>query len=169
MKTLEERLRAIEDKFEIYDLIASHPPSADTAARDFVRSVWVEDGTFDREGEISHPGAAAATPAPSHDAHARAIDTGLAHFAGLPNVRIDGDRATAVTYLQILVPNRHGQTLEVPNHGSSKGFVVYRVSANHWDFVRTPEGWRIKGRSLRILDGSPEARDILRGALAVGP
>ena len=31
-KTLEQRLRLIEDRFEIYNLIASHPPSADTGA-----------------------------------------------------------------------------------------------------------------------------------------
>ena len=64
MKTLDERLRKIEDKLAIYDLIASHPPSADTAARDFVRTVWVEDGVFDREGEISCPGAASSANPP---------------------------------------------------------------------------------------------------------
>ena len=30
-KSLEDRIRAIEDRLEIYNLIASHPPSADTA------------------------------------------------------------------------------------------------------------------------------------------
>ena len=30
--TLKQRLRLIEDRFEIYNLIASHPPSADTGA-----------------------------------------------------------------------------------------------------------------------------------------
>ena len=30
--TLEQRFRLIEDRFEIYNLIASHPPSADTGA-----------------------------------------------------------------------------------------------------------------------------------------
>src|SRR5436309_2503634 len=31
-KTLDERIRLIEDRLEIYNLIASHPPSADTGA-----------------------------------------------------------------------------------------------------------------------------------------
>src|SRR5690242_10983101 len=35
-KTLEERVRLIEDRFAIYDLIARHPPSADTGAGEFV-------------------------------------------------------------------------------------------------------------------------------------
>ena len=43
---LENRLRAIEDRFEIYNLIASHPPSADTGADYYTRSVYTEDGVF---------------------------------------------------------------------------------------------------------------------------
>ena len=54
-KTLEERLRLIEDRFEIYDLIASHPPSADTGAGDYTASVWTEDGVFDRGAEFARP------------------------------------------------------------------------------------------------------------------
>ena len=38
--TLEERIRLIEDRLEIYNLIASHPPSADTGASDYTASVW---------------------------------------------------------------------------------------------------------------------------------
>ena len=46
--SLEDRLRAIEDRLAIYTLIASHPPSADTAAANYPREVYVEDGVFDR-------------------------------------------------------------------------------------------------------------------------
>jgi hypothetical protein len=34
--------------------------------------------------------------------------------------------------------------------------------------VRTSQGWRIKSRTLRPLDGSAPAREILRGALEAG-
>ena len=44
--SLEDRLRAIEDRLAIYTLIASHPPSADTAAANYTREVYVEDGVF---------------------------------------------------------------------------------------------------------------------------
>ena len=54
-KTLEQRLRLIEDRFEIYNLIASHPPSADTGASDYTASVWTEDGVFDRGAEFARP------------------------------------------------------------------------------------------------------------------
>ena len=53
-KTLEE-LRLIEDRLDIYNLIASHPPSADTGAGDYTATVWTEDGVFDRGAEFPRP------------------------------------------------------------------------------------------------------------------
>lgn len=165
-KTIEERIRMIEDQLAIYNLIASHPPGADTGAGEFVASVWAENGVFDRGAEFPRPsGRAAIAQGSSNPEHHRAIDQGIAHFAGLPYVRIEGDTAVAISYLQILVPDRVGPVFEVPNHGSSRGFHVHRVSANRWEFVRTSEGWKISRRTLRPLDGTAEARDILRGAL----
>ena len=46
--TLESRIREVEDRLEIYNLIASHPPSADTGADYFTRAVYVEDGKIGR-------------------------------------------------------------------------------------------------------------------------
>jgi hypothetical protein len=165
-KTLEQRLRLIEDRFEIYNLIASHPPSADTGASDYTASVWAEDGVFDRGAEFARPiGRAAIAGGSSNPEHHRAIEQGIAHFAGLPYVRITGDTAFAISYLQILVPDRVGPMFDVPNHGSSCGFHVHRVSANRWEFIRTEEGWKIKSRTLRPLDGTEPAREILSGAM----
>src|SRR5437879_7119802 len=165
-KTLEERVLLIEDRFAIYELIARHPPSADTGAGEFVASVWAEDGVFDRGAEFPRPtGRAAIAGGSANPEHHRAIEQGIAHFAGLPYVRVTGDTAVAISYLQILVPDRVGPVFEVPNHGSSRGFHVHRVSANRWEFVRTAEGWKIARRTLRPLDGAQPARDILRGAL----
>jgi len=48
-RTLEERLRAIEDRLEIYNLIASHPPSADTGADYFIPCL-LRRGRCDRSG-----------------------------------------------------------------------------------------------------------------------
>src|ERR1700736_5459759 len=129
--TLEQRLRAIEDRLEIYNLIATHPPSADTGAGEYTASVWTEDGVFDRGAEFPRPaGRAAIADGSSNPEHQRAIEQGIAHFAGLPYVRVTGDTAFAISYLQILVPDRVGPPFEVPNHGSSGGFHVHRVSAN---------------------------------------
>jgi hypothetical protein len=165
-ETLEQRIRLIEDKLEIYNLIASHPPSADTGSGEYVASVWAEDGVFDRGDEFAKPtGRAAIAAGSAGPEHHRAIEHGIAHVAALPYVRVSGDSAFAISYLQIVVPDRVGPVFEVPNHGASRGFHIHRVSANRWEFVRTAEGWRIKSRKLRSLDGSAPAREILRGAL----
>lgn len=164
--TVEERLRRIEDRFEIYNLIASHPPSADTGAGDYVASVWTEDGVFDRGAAFARPRGPQAVAATSTSAeHRRAIEQGIAHFAGLPYLRITGDAAVAISYIQILVPDRQGPLVEVPNHGASQGFHVHRVAANRWEFVRTAAGWKISRRTVRSLDGTPPARELLAGAL----
>jgi hypothetical protein len=165
-RSLEDRIRAIEDRLEIYNLIASHPPSADTGGKDHIASCWVEDGSFDRgEGLTSPHGRQALAEQVVSPGHQAAIAGGLAHFAGLPFVKIDGDTATVISYLQILVPQSQGEPVEVPNHGASKGFRVHRMAANKWELVRTSDGWKFKRRTLRLLDGSEPARKILREAL----
>jgi hypothetical protein len=98
-------------------------------------------------------------------AHQAAIAGGLAHFTGLPHVRIDGDTAVVISYLQILTPNKTGEPVEVPNHGASRGYHIHRVVTNRWDLIRTASGWKIARRTLRLVDGSEPSRDILRGAL----
>ncbi len=164
-RNLEHRLRDIEDRLEIYNLIASHPPSADTAADYFTRVAYIEDGTMDLgggKGAHGNEAIAAITKKPGHQA---AMAGGLAHFAGLPHVTIEGDTAVVISYLQILAPHPSGEPIEVPDHGVSRGFRVHRVGANRWDLVRTDRGWRIKRRTLRPLDGSEPARELLRTAL----
>jgi SnoaL-like protein len=165
-RALEQRLRAIEDRFEILNLIASHPPSADTGADYYTVQVYAEDGVFDRgehlPGGKSNREIAAGMKSPGHQA---AIAGGLAHFAGLPHITIDGDQAVVTSYLQILTPDKSGEPVEVPNHGASKGFRIHRVAANRWELIRTAQGWRIKRRTLRPLDGSEPARQLLARAL----
>ena len=165
--SLEARLRNIEDRLEIYNLIASHPPSADTGADYYTRIVYTEDGSFDRgeglTGAVGNEAIAAMTQTPGHR---RAIEGGLAHFAGLPHIAIDGDRAYVTSYLLLLHPDPRDDVRELPNHGTSAGFRIHRVAANRWTLARTSEGWRIESRKLRPLDGSQPARDILEQALA---
>jgi hypothetical protein len=165
-RTLEQRLRAIEDRLEILNLIASHPPSADTGADYYTVQVYAEDGVFDRGESLSgakgNKEIAAGMKSPGHQA---AIAGGLAHFAGLPHIVVAGDEAVVTSYLQILTPQETGEPVEVPNHGASRGFRIHRVVANRWELVRTAQGWKIKLRTLRPLDGSEPARQILRRAL----
>ena len=164
-RTLADRIRAIEDRLEILNLIASHPPSADTGADYYTRAVYAEDGVFDRGPQQGGRGNAAIAAVVKTPAHQAAIDGGLAHFCGLPYIELDGDHAAVTSYLQILMPDPNGAPVELPNHGTSKGFRIHRVAANRWELARTPAGWKIKRRTLRPLDGSDPARQILRQAL----
>jgi hypothetical protein len=165
-RDLEERIREIEDRLEIYNIIASHPPSADTGGSEHIAASWVEDGAFDRgDGLASARGRASIAEQVRTPDHQAAIARGIAHFTGLPHVAISGDTAVVTSYLQIVVPQTQGNPVEVPNHGSSKGFRIHRMTANRWELVRTEEGWKIKQRTLRPLDGSDAARSILRRAI----
>jgi hypothetical protein len=167
-QSLEQRIRAIEDRLEIYNLIASHPPSADTGAAAYAEAVYTEDGVFDRGPDLSGAtGNKAIAASLLSEGHQAAIAGGLAHFTGLPHIALDGDAAVVTSYLQILTPRKSGDLVEVPNHGASRGYHIHRVVTNRWDLVRTASGWKIKRRTLRPVDGSQPSRDILRGAIAV--
>jgi hypothetical protein len=98
--------------------------------------------------------------------HQAALAGGLAHFCGLPHIELAGDTAVATSYLQIITPDPNGTPVDVPNHGTSAGYRIHRIGANRWELKRTPNGWKVTRRTLRQLDGSPEACDILRKAVA---
>ena len=165
-RSLEARLREVEDRLDIYNVIAAHPPSADTAASEFIAASWTEDGVFDREIAKDSGRAAIADGvlAPTHQA---AIAGGIAHFAGLPHVVVDGDTAIVTSYLQIIVPETTGESVAISGHGTSKGFRLHRVSANRWELVRGPDGWQIKSRTLRPI-GTEAARRLLRRGIEPG-
>ncbi len=164
--TLEQRLRIVEDKLAIYQLIASHPPAADTGDENYYRNAFVFDGTVDLGSGKGATGNMEIGAIVARPEHREAIASGLCHFAGLPRVAIDGDTAVAISYLQIITPHRGAKLMEVPGHGASIGFRIHRASANRWDLVRTADGWKVKRRTLRPLDGSQDALDLLSGALA---
>ena len=164
--TLDRHIRDIEDRLEIYNLIAGHPPNADTGNAPYAEAVFTADAVFDRGPDLSGAAGNKAIGANLVSAgHQAAIAAGLAHFTSLPHVTVNDDTAVVVSYLQILTPRKSGETIEVPNHGGSRGYHIHRVVTNRWDLIRTPAGWKIKRRTLRLIDGSEPARDILRGAL----
>jgi hypothetical protein len=164
-QTIEQRLRLVEDKLAIYHLIASHPPAADTADQSYYRDAFTGDGTVDLGGGKTADGNDAIGSVVARPEHHAAIAGGLCHFAGLPRVEVAGDTAVAISYLQIVTPNRTAAPVDVPGHGTSPGFRIHRAAANRWDLVRTADGWKIKRRMLRPLDGSNEARDLLSQAV----
>jgi hypothetical protein len=165
-QTLEQRLRLVEDKLAIYHLIASHPPAADTGNETYYRNAFTRDAIVDLGGGKGATGNDAIGAVVARPEHREAIAGGLCHFAGLPRVEIDGDTAIAVSYLQIVTPHHGAALMDVPGHGATPGFRIHRVGANRWDLVRTADGWKVKRRMLRPLDGSKDARELLAQAVA---
>lgn len=165
--SLEQRLSLIEDKLAIYNLIASHPLSADTGYGPFFTKVYTEDAVFDRGSAA--PGAVGRerlVALVESDAHRAALDGGLAHFGNLPHVDLQGDEAWVTSYLMLVRFDGGAEEAELPNHGLSCGHRIFRVLANQWHVVRTAEGWRIKTRKLYPMDGSEPARALLQAAVS---
>jgi hypothetical protein len=54
----------------------------------------------------------------------------------------------------------------VSGHGSTTGFRIHRVGANRWELKRSKDGWKVVRRTLRPLDGTDDARALLRKAIA---
>ena len=165
-ESLEDRVRVLEDKLAIFHLIASHPPAADTGTDRYYREAFVPDGEMDLGGGKGARGSAAIGGLVKTPEHEAAIAGGLCHFAGLPRVEIDGDSAVAISYLQIITPDRQAAPREVSGHGSTTGFRIHRVGANRWDLKRGKDGWKVIRRTLRPLDGTDDARALLRKAIA---
>jgi hypothetical protein len=155
LRRLEERVAVLEDQVELYQLISSYGPAVDSGSGDVAAGIWTEDGTYDT---IPKPleGRAAIRAMVHGDGHQSLIHRGCAHVMALPFVTVDGDHAVATGYSRVYL------------HGDD-GFGVWRASANRWEFVRGPQGWRATHRVNRALDGDDDARRILRDGIADRP
>ncbi|MBJ7356143.1 nuclear transport factor 2 family protein [Nocardioides sp.] len=149
---LEERVRRVEDELAITRLVASYGPLVDAGEAEAVAGLWAQDGQYDVEGwqMTSREDIRAMVES---DGHQGLIGGGCSHFLGPAHVHVRGDEAVAVCE-SILIRHREG------------GYSVRRAGANHFHLHRERDGWRIKHRTTRALDGSAEARELLRkGAL----
>ena len=166
-QTLESRLTEVEDRLAIYTLIASHPPSADTAYADYTRDVYVADGVFDRGPKLEGARGVDAIASFTRKAeHKEAIEGGLAHFTSLPLIDLRGHEAFVTSYLQILHLDHEGSPRELPNHGTSQGYRIHRVVANRWHLLKLASQWKIKSRTILPIDGSPEPLALLAKGLS---
>ena len=146
---LEARVRELEDRLAIYNLIATYGPAVDSGSDDAMGAIFREDGVYD-----SDPAPMEGRPAISamvlSDGHQGLIHGGAAHVMALPVVRVDGDHAVATGYSRVYRTDGEG------------GFEVWRVSANRWELERDADGWRALHRVNRLLDGRDESRQMLR-------
>lgn len=164
---LEARLRIVEDKLAIYELIASHPLSADTGNAEYTRSVYLEDGVFDRGPTLD--GARGARDIAAfilRSEHHEAIRGGLAHFGSLPLIDLRGDSAVVTSYLMIVHLDHEGEPRALPNHGVSTGYRIHRAVVNRWELERRDGPWMIAKRTLLPVDGADIHQTLLRRGLS---
>jgi hypothetical protein len=166
LAALETRLHDLEDQVALYQLMSAYGPLVDSGDAEATASLWVEDGVYDwgggpklAEGARMKEGAAGAAYSQAAIAdmvrgpyHQEIIKGGAGHVIGLPHIAIDGDTAVATSYSRLY---RH----------DGENFRTWRVGANRWEFVRTADGWRVKQRINRVLNGSAEARELLRAGV----
>lgn len=153
---LEARLRAVEDRLEILQLLAAYGPAVDAGAAAAAARLWRQDGSYDTFPEPLI-GSAAVAAMVEGELHQSFVRDGCAHLQGLPHVVVEGDRAVATFHSLLLLrdPERDG-------------FRVWRASANRCELVREAAGWRIERRVNRVLDGGEEGRALLRRGVEAG-
>lgn len=156
LNALESRLRVAEDKLEILNLLNSYGPLVDSGSAQEAAALWVEGGGYNFSGGISG-GTRLEAPAElvamyETEGHMGLVNTGVSHFTGTPKITVSGDSAEAVGYSFVILKN-------------GDHWFVWRGAVNHWILVRTADGWRIKERMNRTLDGSPDSLATMRKVL----
>ncbi|MCB1465169.1 MAG: nuclear transport factor 2 family protein [Nitratireductor sp.] len=149
---LEARIRRLEDKLDIYELIAGYGPAVDTRSANATAAIWAQSGRYDFGGEPLE-GAEAVGGLVDLDEHVDLVERGCAHVMAMPMVFVDGDRAVATGYSRVYLHE-------------GDGWKVKRTSANRWELVRTEQGWKVENRINRLMDGSPDGLALLGRGIA---
>jgi hypothetical protein len=152
LRSLEERLRLLEDERDVARVVARYGPLVDTGDES-AADLWLEEGVYDVD-ELLMEGSGAVADMVRSKPHQAFVTNGCAHFQGPVVVRVRRDEADAVGYSLMLVHE-------------DEGFRLRRVTANHWELRRTPQGWRVARRTSRQLDGDEAAREVLRAATSI--
>lgn len=146
---LAERLQLVEDKLAIMHIVSGYGPAVDSGSAEAVAGIWTADGVYDVDtGSMTGPAEIEAmVRSRSHQGY---IHGGCAHLVGPPHIQIDGDTAVATCHSQLV--------LRDTEQGVNR---VARITANRWEFARIDGEWKVTVRTNRLLDGRPEAREIL--------
>ena len=146
---LAARLQAVEDQLAITQVVIGYGPAVDSGSADEVAGRFLPDGVYDSRPPGPMEGRAGIAAMVRSEGHQGLIHNGCAHVMAAPVVTVDGDRAVATGYSRVY-------------RRVDDGFEVWRLAANRWELERTPDGWQVRYRVNRLLDGSDGARDLLR-------
>jgi SnoaL-like domain len=149
------RITTLEDRLDIVNLLAGLPHSSDVGDQDYQNRAYHEDCVMDRDNADDLViGKAAIVGIIGSEQHRQAIKAGMVHFAGLPHIAIDGARATATGYLQIIAPVTSGPATALSGYGISDGFAIWRITANQWELAKSGGCWRVIRRVIRSVPNS---------------
>lgn len=156
MTEIEQRLRAVEDRLAIYQVISGYGYAMDGCNAEAVGSFYAENGVY-AIGDIgAFEGRDAVEAITRRPTHMALVAAGCAHMSTLPYVVIDGDRAVATCHTM------------VPMHRDD-GFFIGRLSASRIQLERQNDGeWRILHRQNYILDGNPAGPAMLASLNDIG-
>lgn len=169
LQQLEERLRAVEDERAIARLIATYGPAVDAADAAGAAALWSADGVYDVEGwrMTGRDDVEAMVRSPGHR---RLVQNGCCHFLGPAAVTVRGDDAVAVCESLVVLRAADGyperESSATQSGLPAPGYVVWRAAANHFRLRRIEGRWQITVRTSRLLDGNPEAHDLLTAGVA---
>lgn len=148
IEALERRVRALEDREAIGQLITGYGYAVDGLNAAAVAQRFAPEGVYDT-GMGRHDGRDAIRAMVESEFERAFIGGGCAHVSTVPYVVIEGDRAVATIHHIII---RRGES----------GFHIERTSAGRLELSREQGGeWVIEHRFHRLLDGSPEAWGLL--------
>lgn len=151
----EAGLARAADELAVMRILASYSPRVDSGDAEGVAALWTEDGVYDVDtGRLD--GRAGIEEMVRGEAHQGLIAHGCGHVPSLPVVLLDGDRAVATGYTQLVArSSRPGR------------YTVLRVTASRWELERrgpvdAPDrGWRVVLRTARAVTDDGEGRALL--------
>ena len=148
-RSLEERLRAVEDHIAVTQLVSAYSYGIDGRNKDVIGRIYAEDGVYAVNDTGRFEGRATIQSIADMPAHIDIVETGCAHVSTSPHVVIDGDDAVATCHTMVA---RHGDD----------GFFIWRLSASRIACARRAGGgWEIVHRQNYLLDGNPAAPALL--------
>jgi hypothetical protein len=152
LASLEARLRVAEDKLEIMGLLNSYGPLVDSGEAEAAARLWVAGGAYEVGGGARLEAPDELVAMYRSEGHMGLVNTGVSHLTATPRIEVNGDQASAVAYSFVVL--KEGER-----------WFIWRGAINEWKLVRTGEGWRIAERRNRVLDGSKDSHDLMRGIM----